>query len=134
MIQLIPIKKVRDHARILYDLLLEREDYMNISHKKMPTFTEHEAFIESDPYFQWFLIKSAINIYVGSIYLTSSREVGLFIFKRHQSEGYGKAALVELKKRVGGKLLANINPANQKSIRFFEKLGARLIQHTYEIT
>lgn len=133
MIQLIPIKKVRDHIKILYDLLLEREDHMNISHKKMPTLAEHTAFIESDPYFQWLMIKKE-NVYVGSIYLTRNREVGIFIFKAHQGSGYGKAAVIELKKRVGGRLLANINPANEKSIKFFESLGAKLIQHTYEIT
>lgn len=134
MIQLIPIKKVRDHIKILYDLLFEREDYMNISHKVMPTLAEHEAFIESDPYFLWLMIRNESGVYVGSIYLTRNREVGVFIFKNHQGKGYGKAAVIELKRRVGGRLLANINPANQKSIQFFEKLGAKLIQNTYEIT
>src|SRR3990167_6120096 len=131
MIQLRPIQGVRDHIKILYDLLLEREDFMNISHKKMPVIAQHTAFVESNPYFQWLLIKNDDGSYVGSIYLTKQREIGVFIFKRYQGMGYGKAAVIELRKRVPGKMLANISPKNEKSIKFFESLGVKLIQNTY---
>ena len=29
----------------LYDLLNEREKVINISHKKLPTYSEHETFV-----------------------------------------------------------------------------------------
>ena len=134
MIQLRPIQGVRDHIKILYDLLLEREDFMNISHKNMPTLAEHTTFVESNPYFQWLLISNDAKSYVGSIYLTKQREVGIFIFKQYQGMGYGKAAVIELRKRIPGRMLANIGPANNKSIKFFEDLGAKLIQNTYELS
>ena len=132
-ITLRPIQGVREHVKILYDLLLEREDFMNISHKAMPTLAEHTAFVESVPYFQWLFVKNETGSYVGSIYLTKQREIGIFIFKQYQGRGYGKAAVIELRKRVPGKMLANISPANNKSIKFFESLGAKRIQNTYEL-
>lgn len=130
MIQLRPIQGVRDHIKILYDLLLEREDFMNISHKNMPTLAEHTAFIESNPYFQWLLINNDAKSYVGSVYLTKQREVGVFIFKQYQGQGYGKAAVIELRKRIPGKMLANINEKNTKSLMFFKKLGFIPLQIT----
>ena len=44
-----------DH-QFLYDLLLERDPKANISHKKMPTFTEHLKFVKSKPYSKWYVI------------------------------------------------------------------------------
>ena len=61
------------------------------------------------------------------------REVGIFIFKMWQRKGIGKAAIEELLQRHPGNLLANINPNNERSIQFFEELGAKHIQNTYEI-
>ncbi len=37
-------------AQFLYDLLFERPSYANISHKEMPTYDAHCAFIKSKPY------------------------------------------------------------------------------------
>ncbi len=130
MMELHPIHKVKGSAEILYKLLQERTPEQSISHKKMPTMKEHLKFIFSEPYEVWYLIE-ADDIYVGSIYLTRLREVGIFIFKEHQHKGYAIKAVTELKNIYPGDFLANVSPQNKASIEFFEKLGAKHIQNVY---
>ena len=115
---------------ILYELLQEREATQNISHKEMPTFEEHVKFVLSRPYQFWRFIVHR-DMIVGSIYLSRQDEIGVFIFKRHQGRGYGTEAVKYLLALINRPLLANINPANQASIKMFEKLGFRHIQNTY---
>ena len=40
----------------LYDLLNEREKVINISHKKLPAYSEHETFVKNKPYLFWEII------------------------------------------------------------------------------
>jgi len=130
---------------VLYELLLERTPETNISHKGMPSLEGHVKFVDSMPYSKWYLIQDWPDTYeeavfekkrpewTGSIYLTDRREVGIFVFKKRWRQGIGKAAIEELLQRHPGNLLANINPNNERSIQFFEELGAKHIQNTYEI-
>jgi hypothetical protein len=115
----------------LYRLLQERRPEESISHKTMPSFEAHRAFVESHPYAHWYMIHAAHHI-VGAVYLTHAREVGIGILIDHRHSGYARAALAELRRLHPGPLLANINPSNTKSLELFKSLGARLIQHTYE--
>lgn len=131
MIRLIPITHEPQHAEILYTLLAERTPQQSISHRGMPTREEHEAFVRAHPYVAWYLIHNDDRGYVGSVYLTRHREIGLFIFKGDQGHGLGTAALRVLRDLHPGRLLANVNPANEASIRFFRAAGARHIQNTY---
>jgi RimJ/RimL family protein N-acetyltransferase len=128
---LISVYDREEAAGILYDLLSERNLEHSISHKRMPCYEEHVAFIRSEPYAHWYLIEDAG--YLGSIYLTKQREVGLFLFMEHQGKGYGAQAVELLRALHPGRLLANVNPANERSIRFFERLGFEQIQATYEL-
>ena len=115
----------------LYDLLLERTPEQSISHKQMPTYQEHCQFVNSKPYKDWFLIEDRGHV-VGSIYLTHQNEVGVFIFNKYQGEGRGSLAVHMLMCRYHGeRLLANINPKNEASIKCFTELGFKLIQQTY---
>lgn len=128
---LISIESLPDHASLLYDLLAEREDEVNISHKEMPTWEQHLDFIRSKPYQEWsFIIERQP---VGVCYLTWDDEIGVFVFKKFQGHGYGKQAVRLLMKKHGPRrYLANINPRNSRSIAMFEQLGFKLIQQTYE--
>ena len=118
--------------RFLYDLLLQRNSNVNISHKIMPTYEEHIKFVRSQPYSKWYIIEID-GERVGSIYLTNQNEVGIFVAERSQAKGIGSNALnVLIDQNPGLRYLANINPENKKSIDFFEKSGFVLIQHTYE--
>jgi len=75
--------------RFLYDLLMERNPRANISHKKMPTYNEHVSFVSAKPYSKWYVILYRVNK-VGSIYLTSQNEIGIFIKKSFQNKQIGK--------------------------------------------
>ena len=115
----------------LYELLKERETKVNISHKKLPPFSEHEQFVKSSPYPYWDIILLN-NERIGNIYLTNRDELGIFISKDSQSQGVGSIVLQKFMKKVGKKrYLANINPTNYKSIQFFGKHGFTHIQNTY---
>ncbi len=138
---------------ILYALLFERTPEANISHKTMPSYLRHVRFVRDEPYEAWYLIhkvdttidppmghetvaskcETTTFIDVGAIYLTKQREVGIFIFAEHQGKGYGTQAINELRKRHPGRILANVAPTNERSLAFFRKLGARLIQHTFQL-
>ena len=118
---------------VLYDLLYERTLEQSISHKKMPTIEEHKEFVASHPYREWHLICIDALI-VGAIYLTKNNEIGIGILEHSKGHGYGKQAVKMLiDMHQGERLLANINPANEASIKMFEGLGFKLIQQTYEL-
>ena len=119
--------------RFLYQLLKERDPRINISHKTMPSYSEHKKFVNSKPYDKWYIIKVK-NKKIGSIYLTPQNEIGIFIKKNIQGQNLGKHALsLLISKNHRKRYLANVNPKNSKSIRFFKNNRFRLIQHTYEL-
>ena len=125
--------------QVLYELLGERKPYMNISHKEMPSYEAHCTFFASRPYEAWYLIAydaapaERARSFVGTIYLTRQREVGLFVFERHRGRGFGRVALAALRLAHPGRILANISPRNEASQHFFARNGAKLIQMTYEL-
>lgn len=120
--------------RFLYTLLKERDPHTNISHKKMPTYTEHVKFVTSKPYSKWYIILYE-NKRVGSIYLSKQNEIGLFLKKKEQGKGIGmRSFLLLTQKNPRSRYLANINPKNKKSMKFFQKNGFTLIQYTFEKT
>lgn len=117
----------------LYELLEERDGNVNVSHSKMPTWDEHCAFVVSRPYACWYMIE-VDGLVTGAVYLTRADEIGVFIFKVHQGNGYGPKAigrLMDLHPRQH--YIANINPGNERSINMFEGMGFSHIQNSYEL-
>lgn len=113
-----------DWRRALYDLLAERTPEQSISHRRMPNWEDHLAFIDSMPYMAWYVLRQSYSdAIVGACYLTRQREIGLSVFKAHQRKGYGRSAVEQLMKKHPGQFLANINPANEASIALFRSLG-----------
>lgn len=131
-INLVSVHQLADSESILYQLLCERTADMNISHARMPTIREHMQFVSSMPYLAWYLI-IVEGVQVGAIYLTRQREVGIFILNAHKGKGYGRSAIAALRLKHQGPILANINPHNARSIKFFEQLGATQLQVTYKL-
>ena len=120
-----------EDAEFLYGLLKQREGRVNISHRSIPTSTEHRDYIENHSYQSWDIIL-VDNNKVGNIYLTQRDEIGIFLDKKFHGRGYGSQALKQFIKKNGKKrYLANINPTNYKSIQFFGKHGFVHIQNTY---
>ena len=129
---------------VLWDLLVERSEendpYVNISHSKLPTYDQHVAFVRSKPYAVWHLL-DVDGAWIGYVNMTTLNEVGVWLFRKYRGKGYGKKALAKFMETTkplpavpserSGKYLANINPKNARSIHLFEKLGFKLMQHTY---
>lgn len=129
--KLTPISEHPDHLKILWDLLAERTPEQSISHKGMPTWEDHVAFVGSPPYTAWYLIDMD-GFVVGSTYLTHSFEIGISVFHNCRRIGIGSSAVKELMRLHGPRrYLANINPANEASKRMWAKLGFTKIQETY---
>ena len=139
MTQIISSKKITlkavsksDH-KFLFVLLSQRKPSENISHKKMPTFDQHVKFVMSKPYAKWYVIFLDQNR-VGSIYLTPQNEIGIHVIEEIRGKNVAKEAMsILMKKNPRSRFLANINPKNTKSIKFFTKNGFNLIQNTYEL-
>jgi RimJ/RimL family protein N-acetyltransferase len=130
------IAETRVATKFLYELLKERTITVNISHREMPTVEKHCAFIDSQPYREWFIIfdeRGSVEVGpIGSIYLSKQNEIGISIRKDYQGHGCGPLAICTLMKRhPGEQFLANINPHNSRSITMFEGLGFEMLQVTY---
>lgn len=130
----IKLKKVtKSDIKFLYQHLKERDPITKISHKKMPTFSEHKKFVLSKPYTKWYIIFQR-NKKIGSVYLTKMNEIGVFLKKDVQGKGLGPKSLKLLMKlNPRSRYLANISPKNKNSIQFFKKNKFKHIQNTYEL-
>jgi RimJ/RimL family protein N-acetyltransferase len=131
---IIKLKEVtKPDCRFLYDLLKQRDPRSNISHKKMPTYQDHVKFVLSKPYSKWYVIYYK-NKKSGSVYLSKQNEIGIFLKKGMAGKGIATEAVKQLMKNNPRKrYLANVNPHNIKSIKFFKKFGFNLIQYTFEL-
>lgn len=120
-------------VELAWQLLLERDPIANISHRSMPSRAQHETFVDSRPYLDWCIIQLSDGTNVGTIYLSYNGEIGLFILKEFQRQGFGSGALHLMRMRYPNmRMLANIAPSNMSSQEFFLRHGFKLIQHTYE--
>ena len=108
---------------VLWLLLGERKPEQSISHKEMPTWDQHCAFIASKPYLAWYFFTSPAGFPAGAVYLTKQRQVGVSVLKAHRRQGLARQALASILKLHPGRCLANINPANEASIALFRSLG-----------
>lgn len=137
----------------LYDLMKERQDdpYINISHTTLPPWESHVNFVCGRPYRTWQLIVAKQpdfpkdgGIWVGYVSATVRNEIGIILRKRWRGRGFGPLAVASFIRQFiplgsrpserDGTWLANINPANAASIRMFEKLGFKIVQHTYALS
>jgi RimJ/RimL family protein N-acetyltransferase len=128
-VKLYTIDGVANSKELLYKLLNERD--VNISSREMLSWDYHCAFVDSSPYEEWYILVSDEGYAVGAMYLTRMNEIGVQIFKAAQRKGYARAALSHLMERHKGKrLLANINPMDEPSIKLFVSMGFSIIQVT----
>ena len=65
----------------LFNLLKNRKSNVSISHRKMPTYSEHIEFIESKPYHQWYIVFFDEER-IGSAYLSKNDEDQRSIVKK----------------------------------------------------
>lgn len=134
--KLVSVYRCKDAPRVLWSMMkarLAEKQPVNISHRKMPTWKQHLAFIRSRANGDWYLI-DCMGGWAGWVYLNTRGEIGLMIFPNARGFGIGGWALKAIMKRHPRKnYLANINPKNKRSIKFFERLGFKIVQQTYEL-
>lgn len=145
---------IRSHQEgldISWQLLKERPECANITHKAMPTREEHMAFVAAHPYRQWYVIESDVvrdprphRVPVGTIYASHQNEIGIAILREHQRHGWASRAIQELIEFLpplpgipgarSGWWLANVSPYNQPSLDlFWRKLGCHKLQVTFQL-
>ena len=135
MISIKLIKISSKHYKFLYNLLAERKSYENISHKKLPSYTNHVKFIKSKPYSKWLLIEYGDKI-IGSVYLSKNNEIAIWIkksIKDYKMEIQRKVLEEVITKFTRKKYFVNLNPRNKKMINFYKKNGFKLIYFTFEL-
>lgn len=123
--------KKNDH-RFLYSLLKERDSRINISHKKIPPYTQHVKFVMSKPYFRWYIVYHK-NKKVGSTYLTRQNEIGINLKRGINEKVRHNALELLIKMNPRQRYLSNVSPRNKNGIKFLKNHGFKLIQYTYEL-
>lgn len=126
-------------VRLLYRLLGMR-DLHNISHKQMPEYREHKKFVEDSGYRYWFLITFGSQC-IGSLYLTYSNVVGIFMIKP-KPDWYESSLdwvlknfepLPPLPSERPSSFHINVASRNKALQQILSAYGAQRIQVTYEI-
>lgn len=143
MIKLIDVYKVRDPHLFLYKLLDERLPEESISHRGMPTMEEHRQFVMRHTYRCWYIVQNGTGMWIGAVYATHRNELGVAILREFRRQGYARSALMALMDLHGplpavpslvpSRYIANVSPSNPASAALFQALGAKLMQHTYEL-
>jgi len=132
---LIKLKEVtKSDYRFLFNLLVERDRKITISHKKMPSYRKHVDFVKSKPYTKWYIIYNQ-DSKCGAIYLSKQDEIGIHLLKNCNDDLVREKSLYLLmKKNPRKRYLANLSPKNLKGRNFFKSRDFKLIQYTYELT
>ena len=138
-IKLIKVNNHIDHhIRILYILLSKR--IYNISHFKLPNYSEHKKFVINAPYRIWYLIKKNKE-FIGSVYITNENVISINGAKI-DIDDYEKILkkvlsnhdpLKPIKSVRNANFLINVNPSNKLLIEFMKKKGMEHIQSSFLI-
>ena len=120
-----------ENYSILYQLLCEREPYVNISHSRMPTWSQHVKYLESKPHKSW-IVAYDEDLPVGAMYVTKDNEIGTFVLREYMRKGYATQMTDYIKSITTGTLYANVAPLNYDSQKYCEKMGFKLKQLVYE--
>ena len=119
--------------KFLYELLMQRNSEENISHRKMPSYSQHVKFVNSKPYAFWYIIIENKEK-IGSIYLTKLNEIGIsFIKEKKGKKLEGKILNLIMNRHQRKRFFVNISPKNKKLELQIKKNGFKIIQKTYEI-
>jgi len=124
-------------AGFLYYLLATRSPAACISHRALPTWDQHLAYLEKISN-EWPAVKmvcenhSSSPVPVGYYYLTPMYEIG--IHTERGKERYHREILEHIMRvHKGKRLLANVAPSNEFHHQLYRGAGFRLVQETYEV-
>ena len=130
----------QEQIELLFNFLKTRK--YNISHEKMPSFSEHCEFVNSHPYRGWWLVNAGIekNIALGSVYINYDNSVGInldfdkigfssdyFIMRLKET----MKPLEEKKSQIYKDYFFNVSPSNSDFINWLEESGYRESQRSF---
>jgi len=129
----------RDQIRLLFDLLGAR--CHPISHARMPSFLEHEAFVRGHPYRCWYLIRDGGGC-TGSVYITRDNTIGIDITQGATRRLLGKTLAFVRENHApypgipsirGDEFSVNVSPGNAELIAAMKGLGLGVVQISFAI-
>lgn len=137
MITLTNIQECKaDAVEVLWQLMLERPAYANISHDGKADRTRHLQHVLYHPHREWCLIADADSaMWVGSIYITHRDELGVAVLAKHSRRGYARQAILAMMDRHRkDAYYANVAPGNHPSHKLWESFpNHAIVQVTYRI-
>jgi hypothetical protein len=124
----------------LYIQLKERTH--SISHKRMPSYKEHESFVKNHPYRQWFIVKNAVRA-LGNVYIQYNNSVGLNIdYSVTDGQIYNILKFVyreipplpAIPSKRFGEFFLNVPSSNMTLQRKLSKLGFIEVERTFVLS
>jgi hypothetical protein len=122
--------KKEDYS-FLYCLLKQRPKDECISHREMPTYTQHCKFLNSKPYARnWIVLQNSNS--VGNLCETKIGEIGIHLLKEYSHlVNQVVEDVLHVANKLKKKIYFNINPKDKRVKSLLTK-HCKLIQHTYE--
>lgn len=127
-----------NQVNILFDLLNQRTH--SISHRKMPSFAEHQKFVKSSPYRAWYLVFFKTKC-IGSFYIQDDNSIGLNINELNVQKlnfciNFIKAnyhPFPEKKSKIPGYFYLNAPFLDKNYLSLLQKLNLKPIQTSFRL-
>lgn len=138
-IRLVPIEKWPGRYKLRWQLMKYRPEERCISHRAMPDWDDHCAFVDDPPYLAWYVV-AVDGQPAGTVYLThpagqslAGDEIGLDLFPRFIDEAVVGSVVDELMELHPRKrYLWNVATLDDEMKRIVQQLGFWIVQETYE--
>ena len=137
-LRLIKVNDKRSHANTLFTILKNRKKKENISHKQLPTLSEHIKFIKSKPYRYWFIVEKEKKL-LGTLYITRNNVISIKLLKKNKkifielltyvSKNIKPLGLIPTVRNPNFSI--NLSPENKYYANLLLNIGAKKIQETY---
>lgn len=137
-INLEKIVNTPQQIRILFELLNQR--LHSISHESVPSFRDHQKFVEKNPYRVWYLVLSDFKC-IGSFYIQNDNSIGLNINKLDPQKldfcvNYIKTnyyPFPEIKSKIPGYFYLNAPSSDKNYLSIIGKLNLKPIQTSFKL-
>lgn len=132
------IVNTKQQIKILFELLNQR--LHSISHERVPSFRDHQKFVEKNPYRVWYLVFCDFEC-IGSFYIQNDNSIGLNINKLDLQKlgfcvNFIKAnyyPFPEIKSKIPGYFYLNVPSSDKNYLSIIGKLNLKPIQTSFKL-
>ena len=122
----------------LYALLVDRK--YSISHKKVPSKSEHSDFVSQHPYVAWYLVYKNTSL-IGSVYVQFDNSIGINLMESCESDilsvinfiKNSHEPLSSIKSVRRGDFFVNVASENTNFIQMLKNLGKEEVGRSFVI-